>query len=212
MPRRCRSAISRSTSWCRGCRSTRQRPAGRAGADPARAEAGRAAARRPARRRYADRAQERVPGGGGGGRGRREPARCPVRRRGRSRRAAAAGEVRAAGGGCRPDHRHLSGRAGADARAEGHGGSERARGAPPRAAAPAHPAARRRDLPGALRAARRPGARHLRDRHAHGLGAAREPAAAAAAGHGQGAAGGCAGNDRAAGRRYGEAVPLPRRR
>ena len=67
-----------------------------------------------------------------------------------------------------------------------------------------HPAARRRDLPGALRAARRPGARHLRDRHAHGLGAAREPAAAAAAGHGQGAAGGCAGNDRAAGRRYGD--------
>ena len=64
-------------------------------------------------------------------------------------------------------------------------------------------------LPGALRPARRPRARHVRDHHADRLGAAREPAAAAAARHGKDATGGCARNSGAAGRRHGNARPPP---
>ena len=78
------------------------------------------------------------------------------------------------------------------------------------AAAPHHLDARARGLPAALRSARRPRARDVRDHHVDRLGAAREPAATAAARDGKDAIGGRARNRGATGRRRGDAAPSPR--
>ena len=66
-----------------------------------------------------------------------------------------------------------------------------------------------RGLPAALRPAGRPRTSDVRDRHLDRLGAAREPAAAAAARDGEDAAGGCPGHGGKAGRRHGNAASSP---
>ena len=80
-----RGRLARSRRLRAGAAS-RQRSAGRAGADPARAEAGRAAAGGAARRRDLDGAAPGLARGGGRDHRRRLAARRPLRRRARSRR------------------------------------------------------------------------------------------------------------------------------
>ncbi len=92
--RRGGAAVPRRRARSRGVGAVaaiRQRPAGRAGADQARAAAGRPAARRAARRRHADRAAPGVRGGRGGGGGRHLAAGGAVRRPARARRVCCSG-------------------------------------------------------------------------------------------------------------------------
>ena len=124
--RRCPSATSRSISSCRACRCTSSTTCRARWCRSAAPEARRAAARRPARRQHADRAQER--------------ASWRPRRRWRAARARAlprsptcrtwAALLQRASSRCRWSTPTRSPspirRAGADARAEGHGGRQRA--------------------------------------------------------------------------------------
>ena len=172
----CRSRRNRSISPSPRWPAVRQRFAGRAGADPPRAEAGRAVAGGDDRRRYADRTQAILRRGGGRMRGRRVAARRAVCRPARHRRAAAARRLRAAGHRCRSARGALRQRVCADAGSAAHGRHQH----PVRAAAdadpPRHDAADGGDLCRALRRSGRPHPRHLRCGLAVRLGAAREPA------------------------------------
>ena len=150
----------------------RQRSAGRAGADPPRAEAGRAVAGGDDRRRYADRAPAILCGGGSRMRRRRVAARRAVCRSARYRRAAAAR------GPCVAGHRRRSRRGALRQRvcADGRSAADGRDQYPDRAAAyadpPRHHAADGADLRRTLFRCRRPHPRDFRCDLAVRLGAA----------------------------------------